>query len=116
MRLLLIVVAVLVSTSVQIDSNEGQQREQRGLWDLIFLPAKIAIGTTNLAIDAGIGATSLALGAGIGATKFAVDAGIEATGLALDAGKAVNRGKPVAKKLKINFHINNICSGNREKL
>ena len=52
MRVLLVVVAVLAPTLAQNDTHERQKRQ---LWDLLTLPAQIAPGTANLAIEAGNG-------------------------------------------------------------
>ena len=44
--------AVFSTTLAQNDTNERQTRQ---LWDLLTLPADIALGTANLAIEAGNG-------------------------------------------------------------
>ena len=36
-------------------SNDTHERQKRQLWDLLTLPAQIAPGTANLAIEAGNG-------------------------------------------------------------
>ena len=52
MKVLLILVGVFAPILSQNDTNV---RQKRGLWDLLTLPAQIALGTANLAIEAGNG-------------------------------------------------------------
>jgi len=59
MKVLLIFVAVFATTLAQNDINERQKRQ---LWDLLTLPAKIAVGTANLAIETGNGVSRAVTG------------------------------------------------------
>ena len=52
MRVLLILLSVFATTLAQNDINERQKRQ---LWDLLTLPANLALGTANLVIEAGNG-------------------------------------------------------------
>jgi len=59
MRVLLILVAVFAPIVAQNDTNE---RQKRGLWDLLTLPANIALGSANLALEAGNGVSRAVTG------------------------------------------------------